>query len=172
MEEIRYIKEMKEYLNIPSCPKKEWDGKSHFDKGVAVISLTVSGVAYAVCSYSEKDNKPHITKVFCLEPFTDIKKIYPVPAYLDTNVDKMDFDDDDSKEAMRDLIDASQTINGEGTEKKIDIKYEWIFPEIHSAEEAIAFIKSKGGKYSKGALPKSEDKLKARLLLIQMDEKK
>ena len=36
---IEFEKEVIKYLNIPSIPKKEWDGKSSFSKGVALLEL-------------------------------------------------------------------------------------------------------------------------------------
>ena len=100
---ISFEKEVCSYLNIPSLPKKEWDGKSSFKNAVATIKLGGSRLAYAVASYDEaKDDAPRVVKSFMTEPFYGIDKIFVVPSYMDNDVDNMDLDEQ-SKKAAEDL---------------------------------------------------------------------
>ena len=65
---ISFEKEVCSYLNIPSLPKKEWDGKSSFKNAVATIKLGGSRLAYAVASYDEaNDDAPRVVKSFMTE---------------------------------------------------------------------------------------------------------
>ena len=45
-------KELLSFLDLPSIPRKEWDGKTEFDKGVAVVSLYGGYEAYAIASFN------------------------------------------------------------------------------------------------------------------------
>ena len=72
---IKFEQEVCDYLCIPSIPRKEWNKKDSFKKGVAVVRLSVSGVAYAVCTFdNEADTEPRIVKTFASEPFYKTKK--------------------------------------------------------------------------------------------------
>ena len=51
------------FLNIPKCPKKEWDGKEEFAFRVAVVHRVIGTEEYAVCTFNpSKDEKPRIIK--------------------------------------------------------------------------------------------------------------
>ena len=90
---VEFEKEVVTYLNIPSIPKKEWNQTDSFQCGVAVINLSLGRQAYAVCSFDkETDREPRITKVFGVEPFGSIDKVFVVPAYMDNNTVDADLD--------------------------------------------------------------------------------
>lgn len=172
MEDIKFEKEILSYLNIPSIPKKAWDGKSSFQKGVAVLSLRFGGKGYAASSYdTSKDTKPNITKVFGLEPFTSIDNIYVIPSYMsnEEDVEDMDLDEQSKKKASEILKEASE-IENEGVESDsptIDKLPEWIFDEIHNKEEAEAYLRRYNSiNKIKEMLPQSEETLKLRLYSI------
>lgn len=176
---IAFEKEVLRYLNIPSVPLKEFDGKSSFDNGVAVIDLGDDMSAYAVATFdAENDDKPRIKKTFSLEPFYGIKKVFVVPSYMETSkesIEKSDLDND-SKEAAIKLAEEAQELEDAGTEsddmKEMKELPEWVFDSIHNAEEAYAFVQSynKSNKI-KGRVPKDEEALKLRLLSIYNDTK-
>lgn len=171
--EIRFRNEVVGVLGLPDIPKKEWDGETPFKKGVAIVGMYGGGEAYAVCSF-DKDSghtKPHITKVFCVERFTEIKKIFIVPDYMNSveEVEEMDLDEESKKKAEELLKEASELEN-EGVEEGIDTltgENEWVFPEINNLEEAKAWLKRYNQQHKiKGSLPKSEETVKLRLLSI------
>ena len=171
---IQYEKEVCKYLQIPSIPLKEWDGKSSFKDGVAVTKLACDCYAYAVCTFdNELDEKPAIKKSFAQEVFYGIEKIFVVPAFMDTNVESMDLDEK-SKEAAERLVKEANDIieendnDGLGEEvKEMEALPEWVFPEIHSKEEAIAWLRQYNSTNRiKGKLPTNEETLKLRLLNI------
>ena len=61
---VEYEKEVIAYLNIPSIPKKEWNQQDSFQNGVAIVSLSLGRLAYAVCTFDkETDKEPRIKKV-------------------------------------------------------------------------------------------------------------
>ena len=170
--EVLYEESVIAYLNLPSIPKKEWNGKSSFDKGVAVVELYGSREAYAVASYDEnKDSEPRIIKAFAQEPFSGIKKIFVVPNYMVTeeDVEKMDLDEESKKKATSVLKEAKE-IENEGTgneEDELAKLPEWIFPHITNREEAEAFVRSYRQRNKiKGKVPQSDDNLKAYLYVI------
>ena len=176
---IAFEKEVLKYLNIPSVPLKEFDGKTSFDNGVAVIDLGDDMSAYAVATFdAEKDDKPRIKKTFSLEPFYGIRKVFVVPSYMETSkeaIEKSDLDNE-SKEAAMKLAEEAQELEDAGTESE-DMKEmkelpEWVFDSIHNSEEAYAFVSSynKSNKI-KGRIPKDEEALKLRLLTIYNDTK-
>ena len=81
-QKVLFEKEICAFLSLPSIPKKEWDKKSAFNKGVAVVN-TYSGQSYAVASFNpEKDSSVRIVKVFGGEMFDKIEKVFVVPAYM------------------------------------------------------------------------------------------
>ena len=171
MEEILCKNEVIEYLNIPDIPKKEFDGKTSFKTGVAVVKLLQERRAYAVCTFdAENDFCPHIVKAFAQEPFFDIEQVFVVPNFMETNVEKMDLDEG-SKKAAEELANQVKDMENEGAEseemKRMKELPEWIFPEIHNKEEAEAWLASycKTNKIG-GKRPKNEDAIKARLLSI------
>ena len=180
MEKILFENEVLEKLKLPSIPVKKWNGKDSFKEGVAVTVLQSGSSAYAVAAFdAEEDEKPRIKKVFTLEPFFSIKDIFVVPAYMDSvdDVDDMDLDKE-SKEAALRLAEEAQELEEEGVESKAmkDMKElpEWVFDNVHNAEEAAAFIKAynRKNKINGGRMPQNEEGLKLRLLTIYDEMKK
>ena len=168
---VEFEKEVVTYLNIPSIPKKEWNQIDSFQCGVAVINLSLGRQAYAVCSFDkETDKEPRITKVFGVEPFGSIDKVFVVPAYMDNNTVDVDLDAE-SKRRAEQLAEEAKELEKEGTvEEAIENANklpEWIFPEIHNIEEARAYIKSyRKINHIKGKIPDNEETLKSCLYAI------
>lgn len=165
---ILYEQQVCDQLNIPSIPKKEWDGKSSFKYGVAVLDL-VDRQAYAVATFNnEKDEEPRIIKVFTLEQFNGISKVYIVPDYMDDNVDNMDLDDE-SKQAAKALLEEAAELENEGSgDDATQIpENEYFFDHIHNDDEAAAFIKDYNKRNRiKGRVPTNHDALVMRLSVI------
>lgn len=178
MEDIKFEKEILSYLNIPSIPKKAWDGKSSFQKGVAVLSLRFGGKGYAASSYdTSKDTKPNITKVFGLEPFTSIDNIYVIPSYMSNEEDVEDMDlDEQSKKKVQQVLDEAKEIENEGVvgDKELEKpKNEYYFDHITNDEEAKAFIRSYNSRnHIKGKIPSTHDGIVMRLAVIFSDTRK
>ena len=171
---ISFEKEVCSYLNIPSLPKKEWDGKSSFKNAVATIKLGGSRLAYAVASYDEaKDDAPRVVKSFMTEPFYGIDKIFVVPSYMDTDVDNMDLDEQ-SKKAADDLKKEADELENQGADENMEVpKNEYCFDHIHNDEEAIAFIEAYNRENNiKGAIPKKHESIIARLTVIYAESLK
>ena len=171
---ISFEKEVCSYLNIPSLPKKEWDGKSSFKNAVATIKLGGSRLAYAVASYDEaKDDAPRVVKSFMTEPFYGIDKIFVVPSYMDTDVDNMDLDEQ-SKKAAYELKKEADELENQGAEETIEVpENEYCFDHIHNDEEAIAFIEAYNRENNiKGAIPKKHESIIARLTVIYAESLK
>ena len=171
---ISFEKEVCSYLNIPSLPKKEWDGKSSFKNAVATIKLGGSRLAYAVASYDEaKDDAPRVVKSFMTEPFYGIDKIFVVPSYMDTDVDKMDLDEQ-SKKAAEDLKKEADELENQGADDNMEVpENEYCFDHIHNDEEAIAFIEAYNRENNiKGAIPKKHESIIARLTVIYAESLK
>lgn len=170
---IQFEKEIINYLNIPSIPaeKNEWDGKSSFKTGCAVVTMFGDSKAYAVCTYdAEINDKPRVIKAFGCEPFYDIEKIFVVPDFMNTDVENMDLDDE-SKEAAGKIIEeaAELTEEDENDEVKneLDALQEWVFPEITNKDEAIAWVRQYNSANGiKGRVPENEETLKLRLMNI------
>ena len=171
---ISFEKEVCSYLNIPSLPKKEWDGKSSFKNAVATIKLGGSRLAYAVASYDEaKDDAPLVVKSFMTEPFYGIDKIFVVPSYMDTDVDNMDLDEQ-SKKAAEDLKKEADELEKQGADENMEVpENEYCFDYIHNDEEAIAFIEAYNRENNiKGAIPKKHESIIARLTVIYAESLK
>lgn len=171
---ISFEKEVCSYLNIPSLPKKEWDGKSSFKNAVATIKLGGSRLAYAVASYDEaKDDAPRVVKSFMTEPFYGIDKIFVVPSYMDTDVDKMDLDEQ-SKKAAEDLKKEADELENKGADDTMEVpENEYCFDYIHNDDEAIAFIEAYNRENNiKGAIPKKHESIIARLTVIYAESLK
>lgn len=171
---ISFEKEVCSYLNIPSLPKKEWDGKSSFKNAVATIKLGGSRLAYAVASYDEaKDDAPRVVKSFMTEPFYGIDKIFVVPSYMDTDVDNMDLDEQ-SKKAAEDLKKEADELEKQGADENMEVpENEYCFDHIHNDEEAIAFIEAYNRENNiKGAIPKKHESIIARLTVIYAESLK
>ena len=171
---ISFEKEVCSYLNIPSLPKKEWDGKSSFKNAVSTIKLGGSRLAYAVASYDEaKDDAPRVVKSFMTEPFYGIEKIFVVPSYMDTDVDNMDLDEQ-SKKAAEDLKKEADELENQGADENMEVpENEYCFDHIHNDEEAIAFIEAYNRENNiKGAIPKKHESIIARLTVIYAESLK
>ena len=171
---ISFEKEVCSYLNIPSLPKKEWDGKSSFKNAVATIKLGGSRLASAVASYDEsKDDAPRVVKSFMTEPFYGIDKIFVVPSYMDTDVDNMDLDEQ-SKKAAEDLKKEADELEKQGADETMEVpENEYCFDHIHNDEEAIAFIEAYNRENNiKGAIPKKHESIIARLTVIYAESLK
>ena len=174
---IQFEKEVLEYLNIPSIPKKEYDGKSSFTKGVALLSLRGEREAYAVASFdANTDKSPKITKVFGIEPFVNIKKVFVVPAYMTTEEEIKDMDlDEQSKKKVQKVLDEAREIENEGTKEENPMEKlpEWIFPEIENKEQALAWLKNfQSRNKQKGRIPTTEENIKLRLFSIYSELQK
>lgn len=169
--ETLFEKEVIKHLNLPSIPVKEWDGKSSFSKGVALLSLRGEREAYAVASFdADVDNKPNIVKVFGIEPFVNIKKVFVVPAYMTTEEEIKDMDlDEQSKKKVQQVLNEAKEIENEGTEDENPMANlpEWIFPEINSKQEAEAWLRNfQSRNKQKGRIPTTEENIKLRLYSI------
>ena len=174
---IEFEKDVCKFLGIPSIPKKEHDGKSSFQKGVALLSLRDEREAYAVASFdADVDKKPNIVKVFGIEPFVDIKKVFVVPAYMTTEEEIKDMDlDEQSKKKVQQVLDEAKEIENEGTEEENPMTTlpEWIFPEISSKDEAVAWLRNfQSRNKQKGRIPTTEENIKLRLFSIYSELQK
>lgn len=175
--ETLFEKEVIKHLNLPSIPKKEWDGKSSFSKGVALISLHGEREAYAVASFDANvDKTPNIVKVFGIEPFVGIKKVFVVPSYMTTEEEIKDMDlDEQSKKKVREVLNEAKEIENEGTKEENPIEKlpEWIFPEIENKEQAVAWLKNfQSRNKQKGRIPTTEENIKLRLFSIYSELQK
>lgn len=173
-----FEKEVIEYLNLPSLPKKEWDGKTSFGRGVAVVGLRGEREAYAVATFdSEKDKEPRIIKVFGGEPFDGIKAVFVVPAYMskESDVDGMDLDEESKKKA-REILKEAEEVESEGVEEKsfLPVDKEYYFDNIHNDEEGRAFIEAynKRNKIRKGKVPNTHTGIVMRLAVIYSEMNK
>lgn len=175
---IEFEKDVINYLNLPSLPKRVWNGKDSFQDGVAVINLTLNRQAYAVCTFNkDEDKEPRIKKVFGVEPFSGIYKVFVVPAYMDNDTTDVDLDAESKKRAEQ-LAAEAHELENDGTVdeavKEADKLPEWIFDEIHNMSEAQAWLKQYNVRNGirKGKVPTSEETVKMRLYNIYMSNKK
>lgn len=176
---IRFEKEVLNYLSLPSVPLKEWDGKKHFEKGVAVVETIYGGEAYAVCKFDEFDQEPSVVKVFGIEPFRKLLRVYIVPDYMTTTeeVKEMDLDEESAKNAER-IVKEAEELSEDDDESKDDEltkpKNEYYFDHIHTDEEAEAYIRSynKTNKIGKNNVPKTHEGLVLRLAAIYSELRK
>ena len=174
---IEFEKEVIAYLNLPSIPKKEWNQQDSFQNGVAIVSLSLGRQAYAVCTFdTNTDREPRITKVFGIEPFVSIDKVFVVPAYMGNNIAETDLDDESKKRAEQ-LVAEAQELENKGVVdeavQEADKLPEWIFDEIHSREEAMAWLKNYNIRNGirKGKIPTNDETIKMRLYNIYMSNK-
>lgn len=169
---IRFEKEVIKYLGLPSIPKREHDGTSFFDKGVAIVVDKGGEKSYAVCRYTESDKEPIITKVFDLAPFVSIENIYVVPTYMN-NIDEvknMDLDEPSKKKAEEILREAKEL--EDDIDDTVEQHGEYYFDNITNDEEARAFIASYNKTNRiKGCVPKTHEGLVMRLASIYSNMK-
>lgn len=160
-------------LGLPAIPKKEWDRQRSFKVGVAVINLDGGRQTYGVATFNnDVDKEPRIIKVFTLEPFVGIDKVFVVPDYMDTDVETMDLDDA-SKQAAQMMIDEAKELEDDGVEKEKLPENEYFFDHITNDEEAAAFIKDYNNRNRiKGRVPKTHDGLVMRLSVIYSETNK
>lgn len=170
---IDYEKEICNYYSLPSIPKREWDGESEFDKGVAVVELRDERLAYAACRFSPSkgDLRPRIVKVFGIDTIYETKEIYVVPNYMSgiSDIQEMDLDDESKRRAEQLLNEAAEMENEDVASDAIEMPAnEWCFDEIHNKSEAIAWLKqyNKRNKIKRGNIPRTEETLKLRLYSI------
>lgn len=165
-----HLKQVLLTLQIPSLPKRVWDGESEFNKGVCLVRR-MSGIEnYAICRFNkEYEAKPRVIKDFSQETFVEVLSCYPIPDYAETDIDNMQFDSDDSKEAMQELLEEKEEEIMKGVNKEEEVLPEWIFPFINSQSEAIAYLKSK--KVRNAHSLKDADAIKSKLYVMYMDEK-
>jgi hypothetical protein len=174
---VAFEKEVIQHLNLPSIPKREWDGKSSFAKGVALLGLRGEREAYAVASFdANTDKTPNIVKVFGIEPFLNIKKVFVVPTYMTTEEEIKDMDlDEQSKKKVQQVLDEAKEIENDGTKEENPMENlpEWIFEEIHSKDEAVAWLKNfQYRNKQKGRIPTTEENIKLRLFSIYSELQK
>lgn len=174
---IQFEKETLDFLNLPSIPLKEWDGSTSFEKGVALISLRGEREAYAIASFdADVDKNPTIVKVFGIEPFVEIKKVFVVPTYMTTEEEVKDMDlDEQSKKKVQQVLDEAKEIENEGTneENPMEKLPEWVFPEINSKEEAVAWLRDfQSRNKQKGRIPTTDENIKLRLFSIYSELQK
>lgn len=174
---IEFEKEVIAYLNLPSIPRKEWNQIDSFQSGVAVVNMSLGRQAYAVCTFNkDEDKEPRIKKVFGIEPFTGIEKVFVVPSYMDNDTTEVDLDAESKKRAEQLAAEAQELENNgvlDEAVKEADKLPEWIFDEIHNLSEAQAWLKQYNIRNGirKGKIPTSEETIKMRLYNIYMSNK-
>lgn len=175
---VEYEKEVCQYLGIPSIPKKKWDRKSSFKRGVGIVDLIGGHQAYVVATFdAEKDPDGYcrIVKVFSLEQFAlggfGLSEVFVVPDYMDTDVENMDFDEK-SKEAAKALVNEALDLeNADTAASKVELpENEYYFDNIHDDEEAQAFIKSYNtSNRIRGKVPATHEAIIMRLSVIHSE---
>lgn len=174
---VEFENEVITYLNIPSIPKKEWNQQDSFQDGVAIVSLSLGRQAYAVCTFNkDTDREPRIKKVFSVEPFMSIEKVFVVPSYMDNDTTDVDLDAESKKYAERLAAEANELEKQGTVDEAIEDANklpEWIFPEIHNIEEAQAYLReyNRINRIKKGKIPTNEETIKMRLYNIYMSYK-
>lgn len=176
---IEFEKEVIEHLGLPSIPNKAWDGKTGFQKGVAVLEMRDGHEAYGVCVFNPDngDKTPSIVKVFGIEPFASIKKVFVVPTYMTTEEEIKDMDlDEQSKKKAKEMLKEAKELENEGIEKNDELenpKNEYYFDHITNDDEAKAFIQSYNSRNRiKGRIPTTHEGLVMRLAVIYSDTQK
>lgn len=175
---ISFEREVIAHYKLPSIPKKEWDGKSSFQDGVAIINLLDDTQAYAACRFNkDEDNAPRIIKTFGFTPFKKIAKVFIVPSYMDNNVEDADLDKESKKRAEELAKEARELEGSEKEESAEDVMEklpEWIFDHIHSKEQAIAYIRNyrKTNGIKKGNIPTTDENIKLCLYSIYSELQK
>lgn len=177
---IAFEQEVCKYLGLPSIPKREWDGETMFEKGVAIIETKEGKQCYCACTCRVLSNghcAAEVSKVFCLEPFVKIISVFVVPNYMSTIDDVAEMDlDEASKKKVEQMLQEAAELSGENGEEdntpKIEDLPEWIFPEIKSKDEAQAWLRqyNKSNKIRANRVPSSEETLKLRLYSIYMEQ--
>ena len=123
---------------------------------------------YGIVTFNaDVDKEPRVTKVFSLEQFSGISKVFVVPDYMDDNVESMDLDDD-SKVAAQAMLEEAKELENEGKDDEVALpKNEYFFDHITNDDEAAAYIKDYNKRNRiKGRVPTSHDGLVMRLSVI------
>lgn len=170
--QVQFEKEICDYLSLPSIPRKKWDGKSSFEKGVAIVNVGFDRKAYAICKFdSTKDTTPRVVKVFSSERFSDIIDIFIVPSYMNTELENADLDEKSKEKAEELLSEAKELENAAVKENEVkEPENEYYFDHIHNDEEAIAFITSFNKKNKiKGNVPTRHETILMRLAVIHSE---
>jgi len=168
---VMYEHEVTEHLGLPGIPRKEWNGRDAFAKGVALLDLADGREAYAVAAYDpKKDDAPRVVKVFGIDPFRGVKKIMVVPNYMTSmeEVEGMDLDAE-SKRKAKEILREAEEMENEGVKGKDAMEGlpEWVFDEIHSREEAEAWLRNYNqANHLRGRIPATDETLKLRLYAI------
>ena len=170
---VEYENEVCQYLGIPSIPKKKWDRKSSFKRGVGIVDLIGGHQAYVVVTFdAEHDIDCRIVKVFTLEQFIlggfGLSEVFVVPDYMDTDVENMDLDES-SKEAAKALVNEALDLeNADTASSKVTFpENEYYFDNVHSDEEGMAFIKAHNtSNRIKGKIPTTHEGIVMRLSVI------
>ena len=175
---IQFEQEVIKALGLPSIPKKEWDGKSSFDKGVAVLKMRDEREAYGVCSFdAQADKSPRVVRVFGIEPFIGVGKVFVVPSYMTSEEEIKDMDlDEQSKKKVEQILGEAKELENEGVKSDVpsmeDLP-EWIFPEIENREQALAWLKNfQSRNKHKGRIPTTDENIKLRLYSIYVEQQK
>lgn len=169
--QVLFEKEICDYLSLPSIPRKKWDGKSSFEKGVATVNVGFDRLAYAICKFdSTKDATPRVVKVFSSERFGEIKEIFIVPSYMNTELADADLDEK-SKEKAEELLEEAKELETASKEPEMkEPENEYFFDHIHNDDEAIAFITSFNKKNGiRGNVPTKHDTIVMRLSVIHSE---
>jgi hypothetical protein len=83
--------------------------------------------------------------------------------------------DEQSKKKVQQVLDEAKEIENEGTKDENPMANlpEWIFSEIHSKEEAVAWLKNfQSRNKQKGRIPTTEENIKLRLFSIYSELQK
>lgn len=173
---VNFENEVCAFLRIPSIPKKAWDGKSAFKRGVAVLCSVHGNDCYGVVTYDPSaDLKPRVIKVFGDAAFTDIKDVVVIPSYMDAPKPEDTDLDDESKKRLAELEKEAVEAENEGVgEDKVEVpENEYFFDHIHNDEEGRAFIEAwNKSNHIKGSAPKKHDTIVMRLGVIWAEQNK
>ena len=83
--------------------------------------------------------------------------------------------DEQSKKKVQQVLDEAKEMENEGTKDENPIANlpEWIFPEINSKEEAVAWLKNfQSRNKQKGRIPTTDENIKLRLFSIYSEMQK
>ena len=164
---IQNEKQVCEYLKIPSIPKKKWDGKGNFHRGVAVLLHLNNDKSYGVVKF-EDSKKPAVIKTFNSNPFKEILDIFIVPSYMeDIDVETTDLDEE-SKERLRLLKEEVNELEG-GNELELfeEPENKYYFDHIHNDDEARAYISAYNNRNNiRAKTPRKHDEILMRLSVI------
>lgn len=169
---IRNENEVCKHLAIPSIPKKEWDGKSHFKRGVGIVEMDDGNESCVVVRFMDDDKEPCVIKTFDTFPFVRLKSVFVIPQYMvQPDYDNMNLEPQ-SVEKMKLLEQEAQELEQEDLSEDVEKKeHEYYFSHIHNDDEAKAYIKAYNKQNKINAkTPKSHQDILMRLSVIWMEE--